>query len=328
MKILFTSMNFAPGLPWEKISHFLPGHQVATCKRDQLLDSLDGVDVVVPLGTPIPRAVIEKGRFGLIQQFGVGVEKVDIEAADELGVLVARIPGQLTANAASVAELAIMFMLTLSRRLPEARTCFDNRNWARPLGSLMQGKTVCIVGVGAIGTAVATRLEGFDVKLVGIRQNKSKGSPSGTKFDTICDFSEMKAALSESDIVLLSVMYDASTHHLFDRDAIAAMKQGSFLVNVARGGLIDQDALLDALKSGHLGGAGLDVFWEEPVDPDHPLFALPNVIVTPHVGGLTDAHFYTGSKALADNILRYASGEQPLYTVNEPKHLRHKLLAK
>jgi phosphoglycerate dehydrogenase-like enzyme len=326
MKILFASTVFAPGLPWEKMSHFLPGHEIASCKREQLLDSLDGVDVVVPLGTPIPREVIEKGRFGFIQQFGVGVEKIDLEAAAELGVLVARIPAQLTANAASVADLAIMFMLTLCRRLPEARTCFDNRNWARPLGSLMEGKTVCIIGVGALGTATATRLAGFNVKLIAIRQDKAKGSPPGTKFDTIYDFSEMKTALAESDIVLLSVMYDASTHHLFNKDVIAAMKQGSFIVNVARGGLIDHEALLEALKSGHLGGAGLDVFWEEPVDPSHPLFALQNVIVTPHIGGATDAHFYTGSKAVADNVLRYAKGDKPLYTVNDPKHLRQNVL--
>jgi len=328
MKILFTSIVFAPGLPWEKMGHLLPGHEIATCKREQLLDSLDGVNVVVPLGTPIPRAVIEKGRFGLIQQFGVGVEKVDAEAANELGVWVARIPGELTANAVSVAELAVMFMLTLCRRLLESRTCFNNRNWARPLGSTLQGKTICIVGVGAIGTATAKMLSGFDVKLIGIRQDKSKGSPPGTKFDTIYDFSEMKTALAQSDIVLLSVMYDASTHHLFNKDVIATIKEGSLIVNVARGGLIDHEALLDSLKSGHLGGAGLDVFWEEPVDPSHPLFALPNVIVTPHIGGLTEAHFYTGSKALADNVLRYASGEQPLYTVNEPKHLRQKVLSK
>jgi phosphoglycerate dehydrogenase-like enzyme len=180
--------------------------------------------------------------------------------------------------------------------------------------------------VGAIGSAAAIRLGGFGVKLIGIRQNKSKGSPPGTKFDTIYDFSEMKTALAQSDIVLLSVMYDATTHHLFNKEAIAAMKPGSFLVNVARGGLIDHEALLDALKSGHVSGAGLDVFWEEPVDPEHPLFALPNVIVTPHVGGLTDAHFLTGSKALADNILRYAGGTEPLYTVNKPSRLRHRVL--
>jgi phosphoglycerate dehydrogenase-like enzyme len=112
------------------------------------------------------------------------------------------------------------------------------------------------------------------------------------------------------------------TYHLFDASAFAAMKPGSFLINVGRGQLVDQDALLAALRSNRIAGAGLDVFWEEPVDPHHPLFR-ENVTATPHIGGITDTSFWMRARTFADNVARYTQGLPLLYTVNQPTHLRH-----
>jgi phosphoglycerate dehydrogenase-like enzyme len=130
--------------------------------------------------------------------------------------------------------------------------------------------------------------------------------------------------LHDADYVIACVNYDHRSHHLFNEAALTAMKPGAYLINIARGGLVDQDALLKALESGHLAGAGLDVFWEEPVDPQHPLFRQ-NVVATPHIAGITDAFHQGGARALAENIARYVRGEPLRNVVNEPAQPRYPL---
>ncbi|MBO0781137.1 MAG: hypothetical protein J2P37_20145 [Ktedonobacteraceae bacterium] len=149
----------------------------------------------------------------------------------------------------------------------------------------------------------------------------SKGGPDDIPFQRVYGLDALSDALSEADYVVLCLPATSETFHLMNASTFAMTKPGSFLINVGRGQLVDQDALREALRSGRCAGAGLDVFWEEPVDPRHPLFQ-ENVIATPHVGGITDISFWMRARAFAANIERYAHGQPLLYTVNQPSHRR------
>ncbi len=326
MKIVFGREHFSAGLPWQGLEPFLPGHEIITCTRETLASRIEDADVVVPFGTLVDRTLIDRGHFGLIQQFGVGLDTVDIEAATQAGVWVARLPAENTGNANSVAELAIMQMLMLSRRLPLVQAAWREGRWAQPPGVALVGKTACIVGLGDVGMALARRLHAFGMQLIGVRRDSTREAPTDPPFARLFDASDLPAALREADYTLICVNYTPENYHLLNEQAFRAMKAGSFFFNVSRGGLVDYDALLVALQSGQLEGAGLDVFWEEPVGLDHPLFQQ-NVVATPHIAGITDAFYFGGVRIFAENIERYAQGEQPRYAVNnvtQPRFLRGK----
>lgn len=305
----------------QALTDLLPEHQIIACKPDEVAQHLAGVDIVTPFMTPIGAQLIEQGTFGLIQQFGVGLEIVDLAAATRQGVWVARIPSAGSGNAESVAEHAILLMLTLSRQLDQARQALTERRWGTPRGQALWGRRACIVGLGGLGTALALRLRSFGMQLTAVRAHPEKGAPAATGIERVYGPHELHTALHDSDYVILCARYDGHNHHMIDQAALVAMKPGAFLINVARGGLVDPDALLAALEQGHLAGAGLDVFWEEPVDPQHPLFRQ-HVIATPHLAGVTDAFFAGGAQIYVENVRRYAHGEAPLHTVNAPSRLR------
>jgi phosphoglycerate dehydrogenase-like enzyme len=278
---------------------------------------LDGVDVVIPLMARIDATVLEHGRFGLIQQFGVGLETVDIDAATRAGVWVARVPSPACANAASVAEHAILLMLALSRRLPELPQAVKTHHWGAPTGIALQGKTACIIGLGGIGQALAKRLSVFGMRLLGVHDHPVADVPADLGLERVFAMADLPAAMREADFLVLCINYKARLHFVFNQALLAHAKPGAFLINVARGGLVDPEALLDALTTHRLAGAGLDVFWEEPVNPDHALFRQ-NVIATPHIAGVTDASYSTIALVCVENIVRYARGEKPEFTVNVP----------
>jgi phosphoglycerate dehydrogenase-like enzyme len=321
MKILFGREYFAAGKPWESLAPYLPGHKIITCPPQTLASYSQDVDIVVPLASRVDRATIERGRFGLIQQFGVGLDTVDIPAATSAGVWVARLPASTTGNADSVAELAILHMLMLSRQLDQAHLAWREGRWGQASGTALFGKVVCILGLGDTGTAIARRLHPFGMVMVGVRQNPALGAPDNLPFRQIFGPWDLHEALHAADYIVVCINYTPENHHLLNKAAFDSMKPGAFIINVARGGLIDHDALLAALDSGHLAGAGLDVFWQEPAPLDHPLFRY-NVVTTPHIAGFTDAFYTGGARIFAENIERYARGEQPHYTVNRVEQPR------
>lgn len=321
MRLLFCHTHFAPGLSWEALAPLLPGHEMVSCSRDAVAEHLEGVDILVPFAAPIPRSMIERGTFGLIHEFAVGLDTIDVEAATTAGVWVAHLPAATTGNADSVAELTLLHMLLLARRWKETQAAFEARRLWEPAGSTLLGKTACLVGLGDVGTAIARRLLALGMRLVGVRRHPEQGGPAELPFQQIAGLDALSEVLREADYVVLCLPATSETHHLLNAEAFAAMKPGAFLINVGRGSLVDQEALLTALRSGHLAGAGLDVFWEEPVDPSHPLFR-ENVLVTPHIGGITDTSFWMRAHAFATNIERYVQGQPLQYTVNRPSHPR------
>jgi phosphoglycerate dehydrogenase-like enzyme len=154
-----------------------------------------------------------------------------------------------------------------------------------------------------------------------VRRRAELGAPPDLGIEHVFAAAHLMEVLAQSDYVILCAPLTGDTRHLIDREALAQMKPGSYLINVARGGLVNHEALLEALEAGHLAGAGLDVFWEEPVDPSHPLLAC-NVIATPHVAGLTDSACAGIALTVAENVRRLARGLAPLYAVNAPAFCR------
>jgi phosphoglycerate dehydrogenase-like enzyme len=299
----------------------LPGWQLAGCQPGLVAEHLDGVDVVCPLGAPVDAATMDAGSFGLIHQFGVGLDKVDVEAATERGIWVARVAGDVGGNADSVAEVAILHLLALARRLDSARAALAGQQWPnRPLGRSLHGATVLLVGLGAIGSAVATRLAPFGPRLLAVRARPELGGPAVV--EQVGGTDELTRLLGRADAVICCAMLHDGNEKLFGTAEFAAMKPGAIFVNVARGRLVDEPALLAALDSGHLAGAGLDVFWHEPADPRQPLLSHPAVLATPHIGWLTEQMFRQTCAVFAANLLRWAAGGPPQWAVNAPAFCR------
>ena len=294
-------------------------HHIIICSPDTVVEHLDGVDIVIPYSpaATIDASVIDSGKFGLVQQFGVGLETVDIKTATDAGVWVARVPGRIYGNADSVAEHAIMLMLMLSRHLKRRQQLSKTEDWNQNKGIALLGKTACIVGLGDIGTALAVRLKAFGMKLIAVRRHPERDVPLETGIEKVYSSDALSEALSIADYVILCADYNNSTHHIINQDTLAAMKPEAFLINVARGSLVDTNALEAALENGHLAGSGLDV-----VDSPTDSLRQQNVIITPHIAGITDVSYKGIASVVVENIRRYRRGEQPLYTVNEPNHPR------
>lgn len=246
----------------------------------------------------------------LIQKIGVGVNTIDIDAARARGVAVCNLPGT---NARAVAELALLLMLAALRRL----TRFDaetraGRGWV--LDPAMQdglgelgGRTVGLIGYGAVPQALAPVLTALGCRVL-YTARTPRAQAAG-------EFRSLDDLLEQADVVSLHVPLTDETANLIDAERLARMKPGAVLVNTARGGLVDQAALTDALRAGRLGAAGLDVFAQEPADAGDELFRLHNVVLTPHVGWLTTDTFDRSFSIAAENVRRVASGQDLLHRV-------------
>ncbi len=220
----------------------------------------------------------------IVSRRGVGYERVDLAAATELGKVVCIAAG---GNDASVADHTIALMLAVGHRLRETQTNMIAGNWSILMGSDLYRKTVGIVGLGRIGRSLVQRLSGFEARVLVVEATPDTAYAAETGIEYV----DLDTLLAESDYVSLHAPLTPDTRFLMNADTIARMKPGAFLINAARGGLVDDRALLDALTSGHLGGAGLDTFVSES-DPDYKpvseaLLALPNVIATPHAAAST-----------------------------------------
>jgi len=314
MKVLVCHRDRGSQKLVQRLAPLVPGIELLDSPPGAAIGPLLGVDALLAIGT-VDRAAMQEGHFGFIQAVGTGYDHIDMAAAAELGIWVAHVPSSETGNAESVAEHAILLMLACSRQLPEAQRGLLERRWAQPVGYALLGKTACVAGLGSIGLALAERLHGFGMKLLATRQNFDRGAPSYVR---LYRQGELAEALKDADYAILCVRAGDRNTRLFDAGMLAAMKPGAILINVARASLIDENALLANLESGHLRAAGLDVFWEEPADPSHPLFHLRQVIATPHIAGVTDVNLARMFQALAGNLERYGRGETPHYLIGRP----------
>ena len=240
----------------------------------------------------------------VVANFGVGYDNIDVEAARARGVRATNTPGVLT-NA--TAELAVALMLAAGRRIAEADAMIRDNRWAGSeediLGRELAGATVGLVGFGRIAQRVAELLRAFGVRLLYSSRSSVSARPGAERL-------ELHDLLAESDFVSLHVPLSSDTRHLIDANAFAAMKRGAILVNTSRGAVVDTQALIDALRSGRLAAAGLDVYEDEPNVPPE-LRALPNTVLLPHVGSATGATRDAMARLCAENVIAVIEGREP-----------------
>ena len=249
----------------------------------------------------------------VIARTGVGVDSIDVGAATQAGVVVAITPG---ANERAVADHALAMILALQRRLAENDAAVQDGRWDRA-GALtpsdLYGASVGLIGSGAIGRAVIERLRGFGCTIF-VFDPYLDEAPEGT------ELVDLPTLLERSDVVTVHAPLTTSTRGLLSAREFAAMKKGAYVVNVSRGGIIDEDALADAIRGGHLGGAGLDTFAREPIG-DSPLQGLPSVILSPHIAGLSQRSIAAMTEQATRAVLDVVGGRLPEYPVN-PEAMR------
>jgi phosphoglycerate dehydrogenase-like enzyme len=281
-----------------------------------LAPQFEGVEVVIDhggsVGTREMLAAAKSAR--LWQVLGTGLDHFDLDHWRAQGMPVANCPGPFSAVA--LAECAMMLILMLTRRYPEALARLHAGQMYGPLGLELDGLNLLIVGFGASGVELARRARPFGLKLSAI-DIRNIGPDEAREFDLqfAGQPADLDRRLAESDIVSLHLHLNAETRHLLDARRLALMKPTALLINVARGALVDEAALAEALVQGRLGGAGLDAFGQEPPDLSSPLFHLSNVVATPHIAGVTDGTSRKRAQCCADNVDRIAAGLEPLYRV-------------
>ena len=240
-----------------------------------------------------------------------GVDSFDLPEAAARSIIVAH--GGTEEQFTSMAESTLALMLALAYRVPalDRSVAAGWRDAVPGPGRLLRGMTVGLMGYGPIGERVARRLAGWEARVIAETRSRSPGESEGP-----VTFVSREMLLAESDILSLHLREVPETRHTLDGDSLAAMKPGALLVNTARGGLVDEAAMADALASGHLAGAALDCFEVEPLPPESPLRDLPNVILTPHNVGHTRELFMSMGRALVENLTRLAAGQEPAITRN------------
>lgn len=261
-------------------------------------------DILMIANMPLSGEVIRACKnLKFIDVAFTGVDHVDLDAAKEMGVKVSNAAGYSTQ---AVAEIALCMMLSLLRNIPQVeQRCRQCQTKDGLVGCELRGKTVGIVGAGAIGCRTAELCHAFGCKVLGYKRHVTGKEPS------FIEFVSLDELLQKSDIVSLHCPINEESKHLINAQSIAKMKQGAYLINTARGPVVDSQALADALNSGYLAGAGIDVFEKEPpLSTDHPLLHSKNTIVTPHVAFASAESMVARAQIVFDNIQSYLDGNQ------------------
>ena len=314
MKILFSPGTF------ERLRHvidpLLPGHDIEIAEPADVPRLIEGVQVLVTGPMDVDEDLLERAdSLRLVQQWGVGVERIDLAACASKGVAVCNVPSGGTGNAEGVAEIALMHMLLLARRFGKAGESIRKRRLFSPQGVSLWRKRSCVIGLGGVGRAVTERLKGMGMSITGVNRT-NRGGFASIGIDRFFKVEDILSALPGSRFVILALELNESTRNIADEEFFQAMDPDSYIINVGRAELVSRKALEMALGSGRLAGAGLDVFWDEPADPDDPLLENPLVTVTPHIGGLTDEALRGVAGRVAENIGRLERTMDLLNTVH------------
>lgn len=252
--------------------------------------------------------ILEKAHsLKLVQQWGVGVERIDLKACSARGIAVCNVPSRGTGNAEGVAEIAVMHMLLLARRYAKVRESLQRRRLFSPQGVSLWKKRCCVVGLGNVGRSVAERLAGMGMQITGVNRTQ-RDDFSSLGIDRFFPLDDIHSALPGCRFVVLALELNDQTRNIADGAFFSRMDQDAYLINVGRAELVSREALEGSLEAGRLGGAGLDVFWDEPADPEDPLLINPFVTITPHIGGLTDEALLGVAGAVAENVSRLEKG--------------------
>lgn len=281
-------------------------------------EQMRGKAVVVDIGGWGQAAHIEAAReegVVLWQVLGYGLDHLDLDAALASGMLLARTPGPTTA--VPLAEHAMFLLLCVVKQLHASSAAMSAGHFYDGRNDELEGKTLVVIGLGASGRELARRAHGFGMRVIGVDVVPMTDEAMAQYGVASCVLpAELPGVLGEADVVSLHLPLTQETRHGFGRDAFAAMKPGAILINVARGALVDESAMVDALSSGHLGGVGLDVFEVEPLPADHPLWAFPQAVLSPHWAAATMQTMDRRSAVVAANVRRVLDGQPPEFRVD------------
>jgi phosphoglycerate dehydrogenase-like enzyme len=313
----------------ERIRAAAPGARIITLSSEGLTDEpIDDVEVLLRgwlSADAFDRVLAHAPRLNYVHSASAGVERALTPAARERGIVITNARGVFSRP---IAEYVVMMILAISRRLPGLLELQRERTWQPLEGVELRDVTVGIIGLGSIGRAVGALATAFGCRVVAVRRRSEAGSSAIASDEESRSFGEVMLdrvagpeslgeILGESDFVVLAAPLTPETHNMINAESLAAMKPGAWLINVARGRLVDERALLDALRDGRIGGAVLDTFREEPLPPTSPFYDLPNVIVTPHTSWSSGRVLDRSVELFCDNLRRYAKGE-PLLNVVDP----------
>lgn len=284
-------------------------------KPEELLSSIDNYDaLVVRSETKVTEQVIAAGRkLKVVGRAGVGVDNIDVEAATRHGVTVVNAP---TGNTISAAELAFGLMLALARNIPQAHQTLKSGEWNRSafVGVELRNKTLGIIGLGRVGSEVARRAEAMEMRVIGFDPFVSVEFAQHIGVELV----SLETLLRESDFVSVHTPLTQTTMALIGEEELALMKPAARIINAARGGIVDEEALLKAINEERIAGAALDVFSREPIPPDSPLLRNDNIIVTPHLGASTAEAQTNVAVDVAMDVLAVLENRPARYAVNAP----------
>jgi len=294
------------------------GHDVTfdEMDSDKLLLEISKYDALMVRGRTKAIADVvnagAKGSLKVIGRAGIGVDNVDLETAAKNGIKVVNAP---TGATASVAELTIAHMLSLSRHITKADATMKKGEWAKKQlkGNELYGKTLGLIGCGNIGKLTAKYAQMFNMNVIGYDPFISK---EDMKKDGIKKKDDLEDAIKNADFISLHLPHIPQTHHIVNEKILSKMKPSAYLINCARGGTVDEKALYNALKNGTIAGAGMDVFENEP-PKDSPLLTLDNVVLTPHLGANTKEGQIRAGTVCAEQIIKVLNNETPDFWVNK-----------
>lgn len=291
--------HMAPN-PW-------PGKKLKEAEMLSLVENVDGI--ICGEDEITARVIAAAGRLKVISKFGVGVDKIDLEEANRRGIAVCNAPG---ANSNSVADLVFGLMLGVARKLVASDRQVRDGLWQPVVGTEIWNKTLGIIGLGKIGKAVAKRAGGFQMRVLACDAFPDMDFITKENIGLV----SLEELLRRSDFISVNLPATGDTRGMIGRRELSLVKAGAILINTARGDVVDEAALYEALKEGRLGGAGLDVFAAEPPDTSSPLFDLPSVLVSPHSGAHTEEAIDNMGVTAARNAVNVLNGREPVAILN------------
>lgn len=314
-RVLITSVFLHPGDEVDRLlrnAGFHTVHAPLTRARseDELRELLTEVDGVVAASDPFTAAVLASApKLRVIARTGVGYDAIDVDAATDQGTVVCNAPG---VNRQSVAELTLALLLMCARRIAPMIEDVRHGGWNRPSGRELSGATLGIVGLGAIGRDVATLAARFGMRILAHDRVIDEAFAAEYGIEIV----GLDELLGCSDFVTLHLFLSPETHHLISRERLARMKAAAYLINTSRGPVVDEAALVDALQTGVIAGAALDVVEHEPLPADAAIRTLPNVVLTPHIGGATEQARARSGVIAAHSVISVLQGGVPDTAVN------------
>lgn len=274
--------------------------QVARTLDDAMAHAAE-TQVYIGIGPQMPpHLVAAMSRLEWVQSLTTGVDNLLAMKEMPEGVPITKCAG---VQGPQMSELALLLMMSLLRRLPDLLESQKAGRWGRKPQPLLWGKTVCILGLGSIAETLAKYCATMGMTVTGVSDSRA----SAPHVDRIYKRAELAQAVGEADFLVVLLPLSPDTRHIVDASVLSAMKPSSYLINIARGGCVDEDALLDALEAGTIAGAGVDVFETEPLPPEHPLWNAPNLVLTPHVGGYADVYHKQCFPIVLENFEVYAA---------------------